>query len=622
MSLKITNIFADNEIVDNEKIIDDSSLLYVERDALVLGDQLTLTYSEAVSGHQEATYLSVDHYELYRDLALEAEIEFNRRDGDIPQNFELIVRGVNRWNKNFTIDEYYAFGIQDAYFYLAKVSYHEEGDNSYAYKRLLNLNKDKDGIVQHFIPLTDEIKDALFLGDDDTRFKYDNKYKFRCEIKGDSASFKIKNTSKVESFETDYGWVSVYDDVDIDQIESEVSNRDADLVRIVGVVEPLVKISDKGMFGFSVPNSFVKVYRFEAVPLEKDLEPILYNAEEYSREVSSDFSHKLRSTKQLKLNSSNSIDEIKTSFKEFENVTDNYVMVDSYVADIDIEKIQLNNISQKSGIHFKDKFVDVQHPMTQVHEGSVIKGYVDPDIEKNRIGQLDEYFKAEQKADGSTRQFGFDSALTERYEMYPNYKLGDVMVQVDPDLLYNTFNEVGVKANPNKFIDNDKLQELYNGRKFYMETNFRGSRRFFEMGALGNGRFTFKIDEFFSNGSDSFDAVWKYELAEFIDNLNSSYNVISISGAYDDVITNPVLDFNLTRKLSNALNPTDDTVGYMIATHSPDDIEVIANKTSVTPEFKEYAVDLDVDIKRLLKGGFDIAHLRALLDYFQLLNYN
>jgi hypothetical protein len=220
----IVRILVDSEeIKDFTKVIENENEVCIAESELELGDKITLIYDEDEQNYNEVAYLSVDHPNVYKNLALEAEVEFVKRKNDSQKNFELIVRAVNARDKTYVVDNYYAFGIQDSYFYMAKVAFHSELNNSYAYKILLNLNKDKDGVHTHFLQLSKEQQEQLFLISENLAFE--SKYKLRCEIKDDYATFRIKNTSKIESMEIAYPWVTIFENVNIKQELNEVSIR-------------------------------------------------------------------------------------------------------------------------------------------------------------------------------------------------------------------------------------------------------------------------------------------------------------------------------------------------------------------------------------------------------------
>ena len=106
----ITKLVIDSEEVkDLTKVIESNEDVQVAKSELELGDKVTLIYDEQESDYNEAIFLSVDNENVYKNLALEAEIEFVKQVESYENNFELIVRAVSNKDKTYTVDEYYAF---------------------------------------------------------------------------------------------------------------------------------------------------------------------------------------------------------------------------------------------------------------------------------------------------------------------------------------------------------------------------------------------------------------------------------------------------------------------------------------------------------------------------------
>ena len=108
----ISRILVDSEEVkDFSKVIENDSEIYIEESLLEQGDKVTLVYGEEEEEYQEAVFLSVDHGNLYKDLAVEVEIEFVKRILKPNKNFEIIVRAINRKDNRpgarFRFDRFY-----------------------------------------------------------------------------------------------------------------------------------------------------------------------------------------------------------------------------------------------------------------------------------------------------------------------------------------------------------------------------------------------------------------------------------------------------------------------------------------------------------------------------------
>lgn len=612
---QIKKIYIDSEELPSyDQIVIEEDKVFIPKNSLNLGDSVNIVYGDEDNDLQECTLLSIEHPNIYKNLILEAEIEFVNTKQNVLNNFELIVRAISRWDKTYTADEYYSFGLKDERFYFAKTSYHEEGENSFSYKDLHNLSKDRNE-KKYFADINEEDRRQLFL--DGYKLHKENKYKFKCEIKDNLVSFKIKNTSSIESFETDFGWITIFEGISIEQKDEDLSKRTIDLVNIVGVSEPNTVIDGAGLFGITFQKTHAKLYRFEVQSLDEDRNINLYNDEEYSRQVSTNFSNFYRNSQVLKLNSSDSTRDFENNFFEFEDVEGNEVTLsDSVVAD-DIKKIQINGLELKEGIHYTDRVVDIVSPMNEDHNGSLIRAFVD-EKEKNSFLENEKYFPVEEITDGVSFEFGINPEVVEKIDLYPNGRLSDVLIEIDEDLVVDDFFEVGVQTNLNKFIDEKALEEMFSGKKFYMETFYKGKKRFFELGAIGPSRFTFSFDEEFTKGNESYLAIWKYNLANFIDSIISQYAVVQNTNSN---LLPPDFSFSSeTSIIGFDINQFKESLGFAMAFLDAADVEKLALKTfnDVSPYFDVNDSELDEDIKYLIKEkGIEQDYIRVILGTFQ-----
>jgi hypothetical protein len=615
---QISNIFVDTKELGNyeDTILQREDQVLIPKNSLGIGDKVNIVYNEENTERKEVTMLSIEHERVYKNLALEAEIEFSKKNEAYEQSFELIVRAISRWDKTYTTDEYYVFGLKGERFYFAKVAYHREEENSFPYKVLFNLNKDPAGITEFFVSLDEEKQKKLFLSD--FNLNYETKYKLRCEIVDDVVSFKIKDTSKTESYETKFPWISIFDGISIRQNEETLSKRTSDLVTIVGVSEPNTTIDGQGLFGFTVPNSHVKVFRFEVTPLDENFDVDLFDDEKYSRNVATDFSNFYRTNVGLRLNSSDSSREFKNDFREYDDVEGDTIDISDRIKTEDVNKIQMNNVEVEKEVHYEDRFVDVISSMSEAHNGSVLKAFIN-NVDINSFGETEKFFPLEEFTDGVSFEYEIDEEVIEKVKYFPGGELAQVLLEVDSDIILDEFNKVGLQKNPRKFVTDEVLEEDYAGRKLFMETTFRGRKRFFELGPLGNGRFTFDIDEYFASANDSYESIWKYNLANFVDGFLSQYEIISYTEGLSGTIptefsfaeTTPIIDFDYSQY--------SDSFGYVLATMDVDDIVTLSNKTrqQVAPDFSARDQELDSDVLGMIRSGVPIDHIRLILGVYQ-----
>jgi hypothetical protein len=261
-SNNITRVFInEQESVDKtDWVINQNGEVLVPVDDLGGGDKVIITIDNENDEYQEGCLLSIFNQDVYKDLSLEAEVEFSKTLNAYPQNFEIICRANSVWDKRFLADEYYAFGIKDSRCYFAKVSYHKEEGNSFAYKQMLNIGSDEEQMFL-FKELTDE--QQLELGLNGFKYIYNEKYIFRAEIIGDLASFYVKKLSSSGSLAVKNDWITLFKDVSLRKDKENISNRTFDLEKTVNINEPIVPIESAGFYGLTVPRSYVKIYRLE-----------------------------------------------------------------------------------------------------------------------------------------------------------------------------------------------------------------------------------------------------------------------------------------------------------------------------------------------------------------------
>ena len=166
----------------------------------------------------------------------------------------------------------------------------------------------------------------------------------------------------------------------------------------------------------------------------------------------------------------------------------------------------------------------------------------------------------------------------------PNGKIGEIIVEVDDKYILNVNSRVGVQKDFNNFIDDVVLIDEFGGRHFYLETIFRGKDTFFDMGTIINGKLTFDIHPRFAQVNDTYNAVWNFNLANFIDGFLS--NTQSLSKIIDEDIdlgdftniTVSTFDLTLIEDLT-----TVDSFGYMMSVNIPEDV-ISLIESDIDPE--------------------------------------
>jgi hypothetical protein len=611
-------------VIDHEPLNDitgvkenDTEVL-IRKDLVEKGDRINLVYDQIINEYNEVVFLSVDNKNLYKNLALETEIEFKRNADEVSKNFELIFRAINRWDKTYTVDEYYTVGVQDSYFYIAKVTLHEESNDSYSYKVLLDIGGDNENFPIYTKQFSEDDKKVLFLDDED--FRYEDKYIFRIDVVDEKVSLRVRNTSTVEAIETRYKWVTVFDSINLNQTKEKTSSRNSNLDIVLAAPEPLTYIGSKGLYGFSVPNSFVNIYRIEVTPFDDDLEMKLFNDIDYSKNVSTEFSRFYKTKTPLKMNSNGTKNEIRSVFKEYIDIEDNYVILDDNVKEYDIERVQVNKINQERDINYEDRFVDIEVPLDDNHNGSIIRGLIQDDDEGN-YGEHEKYFRNEKKTNGVESEFEISEEMGHILKYYPNSKLGDVLIELIDEPIQNSFELVGLAEDLNRFITQNIIEEEYAGRSFFMETVFRGQPRFFELGAIGNGRISYGIEKYFRSPNDSYGAIWRYNLADFIDELTSVFATIGV----ETITTGSSNTQNVSNKslFSADFSKYSISKGYAIASLSFEDVKILSRKTTIDIDssFDPSDLNVDTDVRLMIDNGAKVEVIKVVLDMFQTLNF-
>jgi len=613
---KLTRVIINQEEIRDkiDWIFTEDDNILIPKDKFVLGDKTTLVYDIPATDEKIVTFLSIHNERRYKNLELEVEVEFAKIKTEYDQNLELIVRAVSGKNKTFIVDEYYAFGINKSRAYLAKVGYHESGDNSFAFKEMLNLSGDLD-IPAFFKELSEDDQKNLNL--DGLKYRYNVKYKFRLKIVDNFAWFYVDARPPIESFELTPQPVALFENINIRQGRKVVSRRNSKLDTIISSPEPTLSLEDEGMYGFSVPNSFVKLYRYEVVPLEES--PIrLFDNEEYSREVTTDFNLTYRNVEEIRLNSNDSRHERKLEDIEVFEVKDDQAPLKQFMNKDDIELVQINDLEVIKDTHYVDGFVDIQVPLDVAHKGSKLCLFVDNE-HLDAYGQKDEYFELG-VGDGLNRTYSIPDEAIEKLKKYPNGKIGEIIVEVDDKYILNVNSRVGVQKDFNNFIDDVVLIDEFGGRHFYLETIFRGKDTFFDMGTIINGKLTFDIHPRFAQVNDTYNAVWNFNLANFIDGFLS--NTQSLSKIIDEDIdlgdftniTVSTFDLTLIEDLT-----TVDSFGYMMSVNIPEDV-ISLIESDIDPELVD-AIDPIEPIPSLLMDilshGMKKTHVQAILTMFK-----
>ena len=578
-------------------IIQDNEIL-VPKEQLELGNALSVTFNSPITTPNEVLMLSSLHGNIYKTINAELEMEFVKKDKEYPQSMEMVARAVNRWNKTFVVDEYYSFGIQSGRAYFAKTSYHEEGENgSFAYKQLINLvNKDQDSQL-FFKDFSDEIVDRLNLDPQTRQLRYNIKYQFKSVMKKDTVSFYIKEVSNSVSQGIDYEWLPLYEDISINVKFEDISNRNIEMDRIISAPEPVQPLTEEGLFGLAFPNSFVRLYRYEVTPFDVETEVKQYNDTEYSKNIATDFSIAYRNNETLKLNGSDSRSDNTSSTLEFFEIEANKVKIEGNISREDLQIIQLGNVEQKKGIEYDDRFIDVSSSFAKQHEGSQISTNIDKD-DKIILGQQDEYFVLGE-GDGIEDEFQIPDEALQKLNLYPNARIGAVLVEIPNEIKHNDFGTVGVKENLDEFYSESDILKEFRGESVYIETNFRGQLDFFQMGIISDGKFTFEIESEFLEANDSYDAIWKYNIADFIDRFPP--DTITVGGAQYAPIA-----FDLINQWQHK-----DTIGYVVSNTDRNDLIIISEST-LDPDFL-LSEEIPDDIQVLLNKGMPLTNIRELL---------
>jgi len=509
---------------------DTSADVFVPVDILEKGDKLTLVTQNSDSSedtYRDSIFLSPNEKRIFKNLTIEAEIEFVKEESSPKQWVEFLARGISRWDKNFTIDESYIFGYKDGDFYFGKRGYHEEGDRSYAYKQLFDLTAPGDDTRRYFQNISDEQKEELQIRND--ILDYNEKYIFRCEINEDVVKMQIRNVSKDLTQFQHYKWITIFEGVSIRQTVDDVTNVTMDIEGSISVFEPFSVIDGEGVFGFSVPNSHLKMYRFLVEDLDERTPQDYYTDEQFSRQVSSEFSMSMNEFEGLQMNAVKPGEELKASFIEKWGVEGNRVPVPSSINTEDVKKVEINDVEVKLGDVFQEGTVDVLQKMSPDHYGNKIVCQYDQE-QTESFRQKEVYFDLDYETNGVSDTFDVPQEVFDTLETYHNAKVAEVLIEMDANVINNDYDRVGLKEDNTKFIGKEQLNELYSGRKFYMETDIRGVDTTIEMGTVVPNDYTFVIEDQYLETSDSYEAIWNYNLANFVNQIISDFAEFIIEG--------------------------------------------------------------------------------------------
>ena len=590
-SNNITRVFInEQESVDKtDWVINQDGEVLVPTDGLTGGDKVVITIDNENSEYQEGCLLSIFNKDIYKDLSLEVEAEFNKTLKYYPQNIELICRATSVWDKSFLADEYYAFGIKDSRCYLAKVSYHYEKENSFAYKQMMDIGSEEEQIF-YFKQLSDEQQEKLGLGS--FKYNYNEKYVFRTELKGDLASFYVKRLSSSGSVSATHDWIPLFKDISVRQDKDSVSNRAYDLERTIHVTEPITTIDSAGFYGIVVPNSYVKIYRAQVKNYD-ELEEKLYDDVEYSKNVSTEFSETYKTKSKLKFASSDSRVENRNDIVEIFNIKEGSFVFGLGLNREDIERVTVNNIELQKGVDYEDRFISLNNSLGDLFEGSEIGAYVDTN--SDIIGQKEEFVNLG-KGDGISRKYRIDEDAYERLRYYPDGKVGAVLVEFDSKYILNTLDKVGLKEDIDRFVTKQKLMNLFNGRNFFVEMSFRNKDMVVDMGPISSGKYTYEMMSDLTVVNDSYEALWKYKHAEWIDNLYSRYKSVWVDG--------------VNRQEWDAI----DGIGYVLATLDRSDAEFLL-RSDYTSDFESLTLIPDGLLSVLNRVPRN--HVKAILKVFR-----
>ena len=623
----IKSIIVDGELMPSYEAISQNITggIYIPLEKLELGDKLTVVTDNQDNSNEtyrETCFLSTKVKYLPKNVILEAEVEFVKDSFNINQQIEFIVRGVNRWDKSYTIDECYVFGYKSGEFYFAKRGYHEESDRSYAYKQLFDLTAIGDDTRVYYSKFSE--KDIQELQLKGTALDYNTKYLFKCEIKDDLVSMKIRNVSKKINQMQQYKWVDIYSDVTIRQPISDIANVSLDLKDSVSVVEPFTVLDRGGFYGYSVPNSHIKMYRFAVE--NNDILPIqdLYDDEQFSRQISTDFSYELNNFNTISMNSVVVGEELKDAINEYIDHTGKTVNVDIPLKSADIKKLELNNITASKEDIFDDKKIFFNTKLTDIHFNNKIVAFVDND-QQDSLKQKEIFFDIEDETDGVSVEYILPEAIYDILGKYPNSKIGDVMIEIDDNLILNELSYVGIKPDLSKFIDNKKLNFMFSYRRFYMDTDFRGVDTTIEIGLFVDNKHKFDIDSQFLKVSDSYEAIWKYNLANFINQL--LYDKISLDSS--------IRPYNMTdaayivyqqefNRLLNFYTSNGLSIGEAVANMSQSIFDYINNSIDgnldVNVDF-DNDYELDSVVRQAILDGDDINDIKMYVKFCSEINY-
>jgi hypothetical protein len=565
---KTTNIikaYVDNAEMNAEGWIIDGTDVLIPISNLSKGDKLSFLYDQEVTETNTAVFLSYNHNKSYKDISLSVEMEFTKLNYEYSQHFQLIFRAVKRSPQNYTIDEYYALGLINDTVYLSKVSFHDEGDNSFAYHALHNLNQDPLGLTKMFRTLTDEEKKQLFITNGNDTVEYNTKYQIRGSIIGNIVKFEIRTAPEILMTDTSIPWVTLIENISIDQTKETVVYKNYALDSSITVTDPLKKIDEKGMFGFAVPRSNVKIYRFEATPLDENKDVNFYNDVEYSKQVYPNFNMKYKDDVTVRLNNTDSknTQAYKTIELLHQNPDEIYLERSKYgkLAGDNIVHLQVNKNEQENGVDFTDKFIDVKIGIAGL-DGIAVQSYLKED-EITWIGKNEKYVVLE--SGNKSGEFVIPTDILAEVRNYPNASIDDIMMELPSTFLYENTpsfyeNTVGlVNENKSLMITFDDIMRKYEGSKFYMKCIHRlEENRFFEMGYVKRNSYQYDIHNDFLKVAPSYDGIWKFNLGEWINQFVS--DVYSFTGIGDKVIPDSNYgyfmagaDINLIKEVDTAL---------------------------------------------------------------------
>jgi hypothetical protein len=483
------------------------------------GDSLSILYPSVEGQSTNATLLSINNKTLYKNIDIEVELEFCDVYNENEQTFEIITRAINKYDKRFSTDEYYSMGYKNGSFYFTKYSYFLENGKSLLYSVLYNLGDLEQ--IRYFLNFTEEQKEELFIDD---KLKYNTKYIFNFTIIDNFISLNIKRRSPVVSQGASYEWVSIINNLDIGDSNIK-SIRNSELDKVISVPVQANNIDNKGFFGINIPNSHVKMYRFQIKPLDDASSINLYDDKEYSRNIATQFNFVFKNTERILMNSVNGPDEGDSNVIELHN-TDKVLLDKRNISSItkeDIDIIQFNNYDLNNS-QYVNKFINITNPLSTDFTGSSIYSYIGE--EKSLYGQYETYMKP--SSINNTNSFEFTDIEFSQIKNLPNVIISDVLVELPSTIVYDesesfNHNEVGIKEEDKlNFITKDEVIQKFGGKRFFLECNFRGTSKIFELGYIEKGKTTFDIDKEFLKVSLTYDAIWKYNVSYWIDTLASS----------------------------------------------------------------------------------------------------